>query len=30
VGLETVEKLDEQKKMKKFVVIRGTCYFSKK
>ncbi len=30
VGLETVEKLDQNKKPKKFVVIRGTSYFNKK
>jgi hypothetical protein len=30
VGLETVERLDEQKKPKKFVVIRGTSYFNRK
>lgn len=30
VGLETCERLDEQKKLRKYVVIRGTSYFNRK
>ena len=30
VGLQTIQKTDEQNKVKKFIVIRGTSYFNKK